>query len=105
MSLYISITFQTVATDNVGNHTVTTSAQIPRCIFAPGLATENLVNEDQVKDAGTLYCPYGTDPTAYDRALLPDGSVWELEGNPNDWANPFTSALAGTVVNLKRVTG
>lgn len=103
MSSYLTITFQTLTKDNFGNRVVSASNEVAGCIFAPAASSENLEFEDQTKIAATLYCPYGTDPTPYEQAVTPDGTIWEVNGDPNDWQNPFTDRKAGTVITLSRV--
>lgn len=106
MSLYLTATFTSVTQDRNGMRTATDSTIVPGCVFAPGSSAENVNAEDQVTENGTLYCPYGTDPTAYEQVTLPGDSVpWEIQGSPNNWANPFTSTLAGTAISLRRVIG
>lgn len=106
MSLYLTATFTSFTQDRNGMRVEFGSTDVPGCVFAPGNSAENVSREDQVSENGTLYCPYGVDVTAYEQVVLPgDSDPWEVQGTPNDWANPFTSTPAGTVIQLRRVVG
>lgn len=51
-----------------------------------------------------VFMPPGTDVTSRDR-LEVRGEVYEVEGIPFDWRNPFTGWAPGVEVNIKRLEG
>ena len=59
---------------------------------------QNLVTSDMA-----LWLPFGTVITPTDRVIV-RGDVYEVDGNPAVFVNPFTGT-SGVQVNLKRVTG
>ena len=52
----------------------------------------------------TLFTPFGTDIEPDDQVEV-DGVLYEVDGQPGDWANPLTGWEAGTTVALTRVEG
>lgn len=52
----------------------------------------------------TLYMPFAADVKPLDRIVV-RGRTLEVEGSPQDWANPFTGAQPGTVVAVRKVAG
>ena len=69
--------------------------------------------EDEVHGAGragvivglTMYFEYGVDVTHQDRIRTADGTVYEIEGEPGSWSNPFTGTDHGMTAALRRVAG
>lgn len=51
-----------------------------------------------------LYLPFGSDVVYSDRVEV-DGVVYEVEGEPGSWRQPWTRWEAGMVVALKRGEG
>lgn len=101
----ITVTVQQRAQDRYGNRTTTAETTVNGCGFAPGASSEQLDARDQVAEDGNLYMPPGSTITPTDRVVLPDGTTWEVNGTPSDWASPWTGWNPGVVVPLKRVTG
>lgn len=52
----------------------------------------------------TLYAPFGSDIDFEDRLQTSYG-LFELEGRPGPWKNPFTGTEAGVTAALRRVEG
>lgn len=52
----------------------------------------------------TLFAPYSFDLT-YDDRVEVDGVLYEIEGEPGRWRNPFTGWTPGLTVALSRVEG
>ena len=52
----------------------------------------------------TLYVPAGTAVTAKNRIRV-RGDVYEVDGEPAEWRNPFTGWQPGLVVQTKRMEG
>lgn len=52
----------------------------------------------------TLFAPYDTDLLHTDQIEV-DGTLYEIEGEPGQWRNPFTDWEAGLTVALRRATG
>jgi hypothetical protein len=101
----ITVVFQTLGQDRFGNRTVTGTQSVAGCAFAPGASSEQDNAQDEVIEQGTVYAPFGTNVTAYNQAVTPDGLVWEIQGTPSSWENPFTGWQAGVAIPLKRTVG
>lgn len=100
----------TTTTDRYGNTVVDwstpTETVVAGCAFAPRTTDEDRGNYRQGVIVGlTMYAPPGTNVTATDRIRRADGTVFEVEGQPGEWANPFTGTDFGVQVALRRVQG
>lgn len=77
-----------------------------------GVAVEPRVSVETVTDGRapvvigrTLYGDPTVTITARNRVSLPDGSIWQVDGDPADWVNPWTGWHPGQVVQLKKADG
>lgn len=92
-------------TDGDGNDvysdvTVTTSGA-----FAPEGSTELIQGQATLITNPTFYLSDGAPvPSASDR-LEVRGVVYEIDGQPQEYRNPFTGSAPGAVLRLERVTG
>lgn len=78
---------------------------IPGCLFDPGGSTEpSEVGRESVVTKPTVYAPFGADVLAGDRVVV-RGRVWQINGDPAEWRNPFTGWEPGLVLNLMAVDG
>lgn len=92
--------------DDLGNDVYTqTEVTLPRCGFDPGHSVEDVQGRDMVTVQPRLLLPAGASIPAPIDAVLVNGVTYEVDGTPNLVRNPFTGWTAGTVVNLKAVTG
>jgi len=83
----------------------TTSTDVPGCTFAPAGSVERVQGQDIVTTQPTVYLATGTPaPLATDQIRV-RGLLYEIDGDPQVFRNPFTGATPGPVVKLKRVTG
>lgn len=81
------------------------SLYISGVAIAPGPSAESVeVDRSRLDVDYTLYLPYGADVKPLDRVVV-RGETYEVEGIRADWRNPFTGAEAGSVVEVKRVSG
>lgn len=75
------------------------------CAVAPRYANEGLDPFRPGVIVGlAVYMPAGTDVTARDR-LRVRGEVYEVDGEPALWRNPFTGWAPGIEVAVKRLGG
>lgn len=83
-----------------------TTVQIDGCAVAPRIADEERDRGRQGVNIGwTVYAPgVDHDITHLDRMEIPAG-VFEVEGDPNPWSNPYTGNKPGTVIQLRRLDG
>lgn len=86
----------------------------------PGTTTETIIagaftaprTTEDVDDRGragvivglTLFAPYNTDLTYTDQIEV-DGVLYDIEGEPGRWKNPFTDWEAGIQAALTRAQG
>lgn len=79
--------------------------EVEGCIIEPRTTAEPLeAGRAAVVVGYTIHMPYDTDITAKDRVRLFD-EVWNVDGYPFKWKNPFTGHKAGIEVSLKKVSG
>lgn len=78
---------------------------IADCAFNPGGSAEVAADGRQiVTTTPTVYAPIDADVKAGDR-LVARGVVYDVDGNPAAWRNPFTGWEAGLAVTLELVEG
>lgn len=78
---------------------------IENCVFAPGGTSETTDRADQVTARMTVYTDLDADVTATDRGQAPDGTWWQVSGEPQRYRSPFAADAGVCVINLERVTG
>lgn len=78
---------------------------IPGCAFNPGTSVESAEgNRNSVTTTPELYCPRNAPITAKGRVLV-RGELYEVDGNPGRYVNPFTGWAPPLVVKLRQVSG
>lgn len=70
---------------------------VTNCDFQPGASTEYLIGRDFSLIGGTVFAPFGTDVTEYDRVSF-NGTVYDVDGHPEAWGK---GRLAYVGINLK----
>ncbi len=60
---------------------------------------------NQVQSDAQAMFPDGAVIDANDRVRLPDGSLWEVNGEAAQWHSQLTNSTTGVLVSLNRVTG
>lgn len=84
--------------------TTATQTPIKGCDAQPPLITmEDPTNRDLVLFEWTVFCPAGTDITAYDRAIF-NGNTYEVWSNPSQ-PRSYSGRLDHVQVNLRRWNG
>lgn len=79
--------------------------EIPTLGIAPRVSSEfNEPGRNAVIVGLSVYFPRGTDVKASDGFRV-RGEVYEVDGEPGDWRNPFTGVARGIEVALSKVTG
>ncbi len=75
------------------------------CAFAPQGSVESFEpGRNAVVTSPTLYCPPGTSVSSRDRVTV-RGLLYEVDGDPAVWRNPYTGWDPGVAVVLERVSG
>ena len=93
-------------TDARGNDIFTeTQETIPSCAFAPTGGSEEWSGTEEITDITTVWFPDGTNITALDAYILPDGSKYEVQGPPNQSKSPWTGIVSFVQVQGRYVTG
>lgn len=90
--------------DGDGNDVTTPTESTVLGAFAPAGSTELVQGEDVVLTNPTLYLETGSPiPKATDRFRI-RGEVYQVDGEPQFFHNPFTGDEPGPVVRLSKVT-
>lgn len=99
------VTLAVTGTDGDGND-VRTPVEIPTTgAFAPEGSTELIQGQVMVIANPTFYLAAGAPtPAATDR-LRVRGVLYDIDGEPREYHNPFTGNEPGPVLRLERVTG
>lgn len=83
----------------------TTSTDIINCGVAPRYSSEPTEKGRNGVIIGlTILAPAGSDILFTDRIKIA-GVVYEIEGDPADWSNPFTGTEFGMEIAVKRAVG
>jgi hypothetical protein len=101
----ITVTVKRLATDRYGDVTVASTHTVDNCATAPRGSTENTDRRDTVVVGLSLYAPPDADIQPTDVITLPDGTDWQVDGQPGIWQTPFTGWTPGMELALKRVSG
>jgi hypothetical protein len=91
--------------DREGDPLPGTEHSIGGCAVYPRTSSETEATGTTVITGRTLLAPYGADIAPEDRVVLPDGTVWAVEGQPGPWESPLTGWRPGTEVALVRAEG
>jgi hypothetical protein len=100
-----SVTVWDEITDEFGDTTTTDERTVLGCAVAPRTSTENLAGQVQITTGVTLYAPPDAGIKATSRVRLPDGTTWQVVGDPGRWSSPLTRWYPGDQVELERVRG
>lgn len=92
-------------TNRYGDPLPATEHTIDDCVLAPAGSSETTDRQNQVTARTTAYAPPGADVRATDRVRLPDGTRWQVDGEPQRYRSPFATGSGLCVINLERVTG
>lgn len=91
--------------DKYGDETPGTEHAIDGCAVYPRTSGESTDQRDTVVIGLTLLAPYGVDLKATDKVRLPDGTTYQVDGEPGPWSSPLTGWQPGVQAALERVTG
>jgi len=93
--------------DSDGNDVYGPTETATSGVFAPGGSTELIQGQNTVIDNPRIYLVPGAPvPTATDKIRRElTGYVYDIDGEPAIYANPFTGDKPGAVLDLERVTG
>lgn len=102
----VTLVSRTVTGRDADGNDIYSETQTPStAVFAPGGSVETVDGRDTVVTQPALYSvPVGTDLTAVD-AVIVNGDRYEIAGDPEDFASPYTTWRPGLVVKLRKVTG
>ena len=92
--------------DDFGDPTPVSTHQIRGVGIAPRRSSEtNSPTRNTLVYGLTAYMPADADIRATDVVERPDGTRWNVVGEPMRWRSPFTGWAPGTEVDLERATG
>lgn len=77
---------------------------LPNVGVGPNTSTDDLADGDRVNTGITLHLPFSAPVSSSDRFDV-RGQLYEVEGIPLGFRNPFTGWSPGATVSLRRVTG
>ena len=92
--------------ETLGDWANATRTTLAGCAVAPTSSEEAPnVDYDRLVSKRTVYAPYGVDIRPDDRLELPvpDGGIWQVDGYPSHWRNPYTGDKFGCIVVVTRV--
>ncbi len=78
---------------------------VPGCGFAPAGSVERVQGQDIVTTTPTAYLPEGTAAPDASARVRARGQLYDIDGSPQVFVNPFTGSTPGPVLRLKAVTG
>lgn len=82
-----------------------TEVTVDGCAFAPAGSLERVQGQNLLTTSPTIYLPTGAAvPAATDRARV-RGRLYDIDGEPQVFVNPYTGNQPGAVLRLKAVTG
>lgn len=91
--------------DDYGDAQPGTSFVVHDCVVVPRSGGRELVDRrDTVVVGLTAYAPLGADVRATDVIARPDGTQWQVIGEPGTWQSAI-SGQGGIEIALERVTG
>jgi len=101
------ITVQVVDVEEnaLGDIVETVRGSIDGCAFAPSTSTEDNDNREQVDTYATVYAPDTAVAVKAQDKVRVNGVLWRVEGDPNQWASPFTGWKPGRVIRVRQVRG
>lgn len=105
MPFGITVTVRHRAQDAYGNRTTVGTDTVAGCAFMPGTSTEKMDQRDEITDNGILVMPAGSPISGADQVVMPDGTVFEVNGEPKAPMNGWTGWQPGILVPLQIVTG
>ena len=92
--------------DEYGNDVYSTTTQtIPYCVIHPAVSNENINFTDQVSTEFNVYVPAGTVVGPLDAVLGPDGTKYEVQGDPQAYVSPFSGLRAPIQIRVLKVAG
>lgn len=97
----VTIVIQRGTPDRFNDRVFADVATIPGCLEYPAGSTEN--QGGAVTDERVVLAPSGSDIRASDRVKM-NGLIYQVQGVPKDWEDPFTTWAPGMQVSLVRVT-
>lgn len=98
------------SSDRYGNRIKGATHTVEGCTTAPAGSVEIVNGQQTVIDHDTVYGPYMADVEPNDLVTIPAGQpipqgVYEVQGQPANYRNPWTGWQPGCVIRLERVTG
>lgn len=105
MPFGITVTVNHRAQDPLGGRTTTGTDTVTGCQFIPGTSLEKMDLRDEVTDNGILVMPPGSPISATDQVVMPDGTVFEVNGEPKAPVSGWTGWQPGILVPLQAITG
>lgn len=103
----VTILSRTVTSQDAYGNDVYTAVEtdVPGCAFAPAGSIELIQGQNTVIEQPTVYLATGTPAPAPTDRLRVRGDLYDVDGKPQEFHNPFTNNTPGPVVRLERVTG
>lgn len=92
-------------TDGDGNDVYGTTETLTSGAFAPEGSTELVQGQATVISNPTFYLSDGAPIPDADDQLRVRGVVYNIDGQPAQYQNPYTGSAPGAVLRLNRVTG
>lgn len=91
--------------NTIQNWASVTRLDLPGAISWPIVTREAITpGREAIVDTWMVAVPPGVGIDRHDRIEI-DGQVWQIDGWPQAWANPYTGGRPGTTVRVVQVGG
>ena len=101
----VTITVIDTARDRHGDLTETPRGSIHQCGVAPETSVEDNDKREQVDTRATVYAPYSVVQVRAGDKVRVNDKLWHVDGDPEEWASPFTGRKPGRVIRIRQVRG
>lgn len=105
MAETITVRVRSTARNRTGGTTTTSERLLAGCLFAPTGSSEEYERREEVTATGQLFVPPAHGIVSTDEIVLPDDTVWQVNGTSEDWTTGWTDWQPGSVIPLQRTEG
>lgn len=100
-----TVTVRRYRLNRYGDRQLVGTFHIGGCVFAPRSSSEDNDRSTTVVADADLYTPATAGIEASDEIEFDDGTVYQVDGRPEQWESPWGGWNPPDVVALKRIAG